>query len=337
MQTYQNFIGIDVSKAHLDVALIQNAKRVSHTQIKNNIKAISAYLEELKEQIDLSETLFCLESTGHYINFLVTTLVSFDCSIWVENALQIKKSMGATREKNDEIDSERIGLYAFRFQDQVRLYSPVNENIAVLKTLQTLRKKHVVHKQELETYAKETKAFSKKAINEVIDQHTQTLLEHLTLQIETIEKQMLEIIQNDKELKEIYQLTTSVTGVGKVTAIHLIVMTEGFTKFDTAKQLACYAGVVPFERSSGSFKGKARVSNRANKTLKTALHMCALSASRAKGELNDYFIRKVADGKNKMSVINTIRNKIIQRVFACVKNKIPYDKNGINFNNFSKG
>ena len=270
MQTYQNFIGIDVSKAHLDVALIQNAKRVSHIQIKNNIEAISAYVEELKEQIDLSETLFCLESTGHYINFLVTTLVSFDCSIWIENALQIKKSMGATREKNDEIDSERIGLYAFRFQDQVRLYSPVNENITVLKTLQTLRKKHVVHRQELETYAKETKAFSKRAINEVIDQHTQMLLEQLTLQIETIEKQMLEIIQNDEELKEIYQLTTSVTGVGKVTAIHLIVMTEGFTKFGTAKQLACYAGVVPFERSSGSFKGKARVSNRANKTLKTA-------------------------------------------------------------------
>ena len=65
--------------------------------------------------------------------------------------------------------------------------------------------------------------------------------------------------------------------------------------------------------------------------------MCALSASRAKEELNDYFIRKVAEGKNKMSVINAIRNKIIQRVFACVKNKIPYDKNGLKFNNFSKG
>ena len=65
--------------------------------------------------------------------------------------------------------------------------------------------------------------------------------------------------------------------------------------------------------------------------------MCALSASRAKGELNDYFIRKVAEGKNKMSVINALRNKIIQRVFACVKNRIPYNKNGLKFNNFSKG
>jgi transposase len=130
MQTYQKFIGIDVSKAHLDVALIQNAKRVSHTQIKNNIEAISVYLEEIKEEIDLSETLFCLESTGHYINFLVATLVSFDCFVWVEDALHIKNSMGTTRGKNDEIDAERIGLYAFRFKDQVRLYSPVNENIS---------------------------------------------------------------------------------------------------------------------------------------------------------------------------------------------------------------
>jgi hypothetical protein len=74
-----------------------------------------------------------------------------------------------------------------------------------------------------------------------------------------------------------------------------------------------------------------------NRTLKTALHMCALSASRAKGELNEYFLRKVAEGKNKMSVINALRNKIVQRVFACVKNKTLYDKNGINFNTFSKG
>nr|WP_081485528.1 transposase [Bernardetia litoralis] len=113
--------------------------------------------------------------------------------------------------------------------------------------------------------------------------------------------------------------------------------TAGFTKFDTAKQLACYCGVVPFENSSGKFKGKSRVSKMANKTLKTALHMCALSALQVEGELRTYYLRKVAEGKNKMSVINALRNKIIQRIFACVKNKTLYDRNGINFNNFSKG
>ena len=148
---------------------------------------------------------------------------------------------------------------------------------------------------------------------------------------------MHQIIQEDAELKELYRLTTSVVGVGKVTAIQLLVATDGFTKFDTAKQLASSCGVVPFENSSGKFKGRARVSKMANKTLKTALHMCALSAMKVEGEMREYYLRKVAEGKNKMSVINALRNKIIQRVFACVKNKTLYDRNGINFNNFSKG
>jgi len=75
----------------------------------------------------------------------------------------------------------------------------------------------------------------------------------------------------------------------------------------------------------------------ANKTFKTALYMYALSSTRVKGELQDYFLRKVAEGKNKMSVINALRNKIIQRVFVCVKNKTLYDKNRIHFDTFSKG
>lgn len=53
--------------------------------------------------------------------------------------------------------------------------------------------------------------------------------------------------------------------------------------------------------------------------------------------MRDYYLRKVAEGKNKMSVINALRNKIVQRIFACVKNKTLYNRNGINFNNFSKG
>ena len=117
---------------------------------------------------------------------------------------------------------------------------------------------------------------------------------------------MHQIIKDDPELKALYRLTTSVVGVGKVTAIQLLVATDGFTKFDTAKKLASYCGVVPFENSSGKFKGRARVSKMANKTLKTALHMCALSAMKVEGEMKEYYLRKVTEGKNKMSVINAL-------------------------------
>ena len=337
MQTYQNFIGIDVSKDHLDIAILQEGEVVHHKRIENNLKAIQSYLFSFQDLYKLEKSLFCMEHTGMYINWLVLALTEFNCTVWVENPIQIKRSMGAKKLKNDKADSKNIATYAFRFQDKVNLYKPPTEELERLKTLQTLRKKLVTHKQELETYVNEQGQFSKAPIQQLLEESSKTTLEHFSLRIEEIEKQMHQIIQDDAELKELYRLTTSVVGVGKVTAIQLLVATDGFTKFDTAKQLASYCGVVPFENSSGKFKGTARVSKMANKTLKTALHMCALSAMTAQGEMREYYLRKLAEGKNKMSVINALRNKIIQRIFACVKNKTLYDRNGINFNNFSKG
>ncbi|MEZ5037261.1 MAG: IS110 family transposase [Chitinophagales bacterium] len=92
------------------------------------------------------------------------------------------------------------------------------------------------------------------------------------------------------------------------------------------RSLACHCGVAPFERSSGLFKGKARVSHMANKRLKTALHMAALSAMKLDKELKQFYERKVAEGKSKMSVINAIRNKLIHRIFAVIKRATPYQK-----------
>ena len=110
-------------------------------------------------------------------------------------------------------------------------------------------------------------------------------------------------------------------------AIEVIITTNEFKNFETAKQFACYSGVVSLEYSSGtSVRGKTRVSRMAKISVKTVLHMAALSAVSMKGELQDYFIRKVSEGKNKMSVINAIRNKLILRIFACIKNNRPYEK-----------
>jgi transposase len=337
MPTYKNFIGIDVSKDHLDIAFFQEGKSIKYDHIVNSLEAIRDFLSSFQNLYEIRESLFCMEHTGIYINFLLIALSDFNCSIWVENALEIKRSGGVKRGKNDKVDSERIATYAFRFQDKVNLYCPPSEQLEALKTLQTLRKTLVSHKQELETYVNEKSQFSKTSTQKLLEENSKATLEHLTKRIKELEDKMNQIIKNDPQLKELYRLTTSVIGVGKVTAIQLLIATEGFTKFDTAKQLACYCGVVPFENSSGKFKGKARVSKMANKALKTALHMCALSALRVEGELRTYYLRKVAEGKNKMSVINALRNKIIQRIFACVKNKILYNRNGIDFNNFSKG
>ena len=94
MQTYQNFIGIDVSKDHLDIAIFKEGKVVNNEHIANNLKAIQTYLFSFQDLYELRESLFCMEHTGMYINWLVLALTEFNCAVWVENPIQIKRSMG---------------------------------------------------------------------------------------------------------------------------------------------------------------------------------------------------------------------------------------------------
>ena len=154
------------------------------------------------------------------------------------------------------------------------------------------------------------------------------VLDAINKQISEIEKQMMSIINTNENLKRLYVLSTSVPGVGPIVAINMIVKTGEFKTINHPKKLACYAGVVPFEQSSGtSLKIKPRVSHMADKTLKTLLHLAATSAVQGNGELKEYYQRKVAEGKSKMLVINAIRNKIIHRVYACITRNRPYEKN----------
>ena len=115
-----------------------------------------------------------------------------------------------------------------------------------------------------------------------------------------------------------------------MTAVTLLAYTKGFTTFSTAKQLACYCGVVPFSKTSGSsVRFKPTVSNMANKKLKKLLHLCALSAIKNDPEIKLYFERKVGEGKNKMCVINAVRNKLIHRVFAVVRDDRFFEENHV--------
>ena len=130
------------------------------------------------------------------------------------------------------------------------------------------------------------------------------------------------------ELSKQAELIKSVPGVGKVLSWLLISKTDGFTTINCPRKLACYSGVVPFENQSGtSIYRKPRVSIFADKNMKSTLHLAAMSAIQNNEELKKYYKRKVEEGKNKMLVINAVRNKIIHRVFAVIKRQKPYEIN----------
>ena len=145
--------------------------------------------------------------------------------------------------------------------------------------------------------------------------------------IEGVEEKLKQIIDDDDHLKKIFNLATSVAGIGFVTAVNLIIHTNEFKMLTDVRKLACYCGIAPFEYSSGTIRGKRRVHPMANKKLKTNLHMGALTSVKVDPGLKQYYERKVAEGKNKMSVLNAVKNKLLARVLAVVKRGVPYEKN----------
>ena len=168
-----------------------------------------------------------------------------------------------------------------------------------------------------------------------IDKTTHTLLvknckepiEALKKAILELEEKMEALLKSTSSLSAKMEYAESVVGIGKAVGLQLLITTEGFSLRYSAKQLACYAGVAPFPHSSGSsVRGGEKVSHFANKELKSLLHMGALVASRYDSVLKAYYERKVGEGKSKMSVLNSIRNKLIHRVWACVWEELMYQK-----------
>lgn len=326
MDKINHFIGIDVSKDVFDAVLLSAEEKESnpiiHQQFANTIKGCRLFLKWLlKQGVDIKKCLVCAEHTGMYVNLIVAFLVEKEIHLWLEMSYRIIRSSGLQRGKTDRIDAYRIALYAKKNKEQAVCFKPKKAVVVQLAALLNLREKLILQKTALLKTTNEYLKFDK-AIAKVLTKHQAATIKALSKNIQQTEMTIDSLIRSDQELNAIYNQVTSVPGVGKITALALISFTNEFKNFDSPRKLACYCGVVPFEHTSGkSVRGKPRVHFMANKQLKKLLHMCALSASKYDQQLSAYFQRKVDEGKPKMLVLNNVRNKLIHRICACVRDK----------------
>lgn len=336
----KNFVGIDISKASFDVALIrglssENAASFNliHRQFKQTLADYRRMICWLQQQgISVNEeTLFCMEDTGLYNHGLVNFLSNASAQLWVEMPLCIKKSEEFSRESNDKIDAQKIARYAYRYQDKMQLWQPLDNVTMRLKNLIAQRDRIVKCIKQLQVPVQELASCGCKEMAKESDKYQRAGIKGLQKTVAEIEKAILDLIKTDKKIQATITMVASITGIGMITSVALHVYTRGFTSFENARQLACYCGVVPFKRkeSGSSVRSKARVSSFANKKLKWLMHMCALSAIRWDNELKEYYERKKGEGKNKMSVINAVRNKLIHRVFAVTRDNRMFEKDWV--------
>lgn len=325
---YKVIIGVDVSKKSLDFHVLVEGETSFHLQVSNDAKGIKQLFTRLNKQVSLpgNQWLVCMEPTGIYCYPLLNYIAGHELALWLENASLIKAYHGLEREKSDAIDARRIAEYAWAKQSKIRRWKAPRAIIIQLKNLLSLRKRLLNGKNRLAKPMKEDRSFQSKEWNKAHQQFIAPMLVNFEKKIKAVEKQIKQLIKEDAQLKKYFQLITSVRGVGLIVATHLITVSNEFRDFNDPKKMACHCGVVPFNRRSGtSLNTKPKLSHRANKQLKSLLHMAAMSAIKAKGELRDYYLRKVeGEGKNKMTVLNAVRNKIILRVFACIRDNREY-------------
>jgi transposase len=326
-------VGADVSKDKINFSLLFDGKVVSDHEISNKVNDLTMFVKSVQSlahslstsNVD-NDVYFCMEHTGVYNNLLYKVLDQAKITFFVEPGLHIKLTLGLTRGKNDKIDARRIAEFCNRNHDKLVPHKIETKLTATLKALQTKRNQYVKMKCQLSQGSSDNKVFLDAETSKMIKQSDDPLLKSIIAAIKKIDAQIEELIKTDPEIMENYKIAQSVPGVGKVLATAMICATSNFNKFDHAKKFATYCGVVPFNNESGKKKGKSKVSHLANKDLKKLLHLSATSTIKSNSSFAIYYQKKVEQGKNKMLVLNNIRNKIVHTVFACIKSKIKYSK-----------
>lgn len=331
MLSYSFFIGIDISKKWFDVALGTNGelKQMQSSRFDNTQQGFVAMIKFIKQDSrypgSLQQCVFCMEHTGVYTLPLCKFLQNKKLFYVLENPYHLKKSLGLARGKNDRLDATRIARYAYLHREELICSVIPSDRLLKIKSLLSLRNRLVDAKKGLSVAAKELKDFAPLAISKMVTKQTKNTIKPIEKSILTVEEQIVRLIQEEQELNRVFNLLNSVKGVGLIIAAHLLVYTVGFTAFENSRKFATYIGIVPFGKSSGSsVKVPAKVSDLANKKLKGLISCGASSAMLCDKELKAYYARRIADGKNKYSVQNAIRNKFVHRIFAVVKRGTPY-------------
>jgi len=319
-----SIIGIDVSKLVLDAFLLSGKY---HFQVENSPAGFAKLLEIscTKLKVSRDQIYYCFENTCRYSRLLAVFLEQSGIVFSQIPALDIKASKGISRGKTDKADAKDIALYAWRKKDELQFTKLNSAETSELRQLVSLRDKMIKHRTSYKNSIKDLQDCFFEGETKLIRDTQKEMIERLNEQIKKVEDRMDTIICSMPEWKINFKLIQSVRGVGPVIARYLIIFTENFTRFANYRKFTCYAGIAPFEYASGSsVKGRTRVHHCANKQLKSLLNMAAMNAIKISGEYKQYYQRRQKEGKNNMSTLNIIRNKLLARIFAVEKRQTPY-------------
>lgn len=317
-------VGIDISKLSFDARVHTSQEHHVFDNQRDGFKDLVSWTYG-KTAFPRDEIIFVFEHTGLYSHQLALYLESKGIPFLMVPGLEIKRSLGMARGKDDKKDATKIAQYAYRLRDEIEPTALASEEVTSMKRLLSLRERLVRQRAGYKSSLKEQKRVLQRKGNETLLGIQGKMIAYLSKQIGTVEEQLMAMIRGNASMLRNYDLITGIKGVGQQTALFMIAYTANFTKFKNSRKFASYSGIAPFPNTSGtSIRGRNKVSNLANKKIKSLLDLCAKTSIQHNPEMKKYYNERVDAGKNKMSTINIIRNKIVSRMFAVVNRNEPY-------------
>jgi transposase len=315
MNKYKEIYGIDISKDVFDVY----GSETGHNQFKNDEQGFKSFLKHLPQGV-----LVVMEATGYYHYRLAQFLFKSRVLVSVVNPLSVKRfiQMKLAKVKTDKSDAKAICEYGQ--MNDVPLYIALtdvqSECLQLFRLLDSYLKHRTATKNKLK--GEEVLGVPSKFVYSSLKRN----LKHLNKEVEVLESRLLALVKQDQQAQ--LTLLKSIPGMGVKTALFLIVVTDGFKKFETASQLCSYVGITPTIRESGSsVRGRSRISKVGNKKLRNLLFLCAFSACKHNKACREIYERLVAKGKSKKLALIAVANKLLKQAFAIAKSGLPYDEN----------
>jgi len=315
MNKSKQFCGIDISKDVFDVVDASE----KHHQFKNDPSGFKAFGKMLNENSHC-----VMEATGCYYQVLATWLFSQSIDVSVVNPLSVKRfiQMRLKTSKTDKLDALMIRLYGE--SEQPKLWNPPSKLIAeaseLHKLIELLVRQRVALKNRL--HALKAKGITRSPV--LISVRRQ--IRNLSNEITELELKLEALIKEYEP--DLLTRLCSIPGIGKRTSIYLIVLTHGFEKFESSRQLISFFGMNPIIRESGSsVRGKSRISKTGDNHIRNLLFMCAFTACEHNKSCREIYQRITAKGKSKKLALIAVANKLLKQSLAIAKSGLYYDEN----------
>jgi len=305
--------GIDISK---DVFDVYN-ELLGHKRYSNNDRGIKSFIKALPEDAHC-----VMEATGCYHHRLALFLYDKSIAVSVMNPLVIKRyiQMKLKRVKTDKSDA--LMIYNYGCNQELDYWEPDVEYIELGRELLSLIQMYLKQSTALKNklHALESRGKRKGKIITSIKRQLRCLKKEQHLL-----EQEVECLIKENEPSLFSRLRT-IPGIGKKTAILLMLNTGNFKDFSSYKQVSSFLGLAPNERSSGSsIRGKSRISKTGDGLVRNHLFMCSFTACVHNPQCKALFDRIVAKGKSKKLALIAVCNKLIKQAFAIAKSGLPYD------------